>query len=520
MCNFSYWCENCNVPLIMKRCGLCGQGSRTRHFTLKPVFEKEHSILDLELKKLNNAFSLPSPVFRSRNYIIYNGANLFSFHNNGDFEIVNISSPHLLENATHENFNEFKKRLIKANKEVLVKNEKEAMGFIKRVFKENKDKIPLISFSGGKDSAITAYLVSKALKKEKIPLLFSNTTIEFPETIKFVKNFAKKYGFKLIKKRANRDFREMCNELGPPSRMMRWCCSTQKAAPLMEFYRKINKQILSFDGIRKYESLAREKYKRIHKNTKLTKQLSVYPIFNWSDFNVWAYVLFRGLKLNPLYDWGYSRVGCWGCPSNGKYDEFLIKKSHPEIDKQWKNVLIRYADKNDKTLDWVYDGKWKSRLVKYKYFEECTTKQLCSRGNSFIFKTKSEVTPQLFEYLKVFGNLEVHKFSGKEHMMIKGDAVTITAFIGSSRILVNFEEDIENIGTTKRYLIKQLEKAFNCVHCGACVSACHQGAIEVNGTFHIKGDKCKHCLICCTSKFIKQSCAAIHYSRNRKVVYA
>ena len=40
----------------------------------------------------------------------------------------------------------------------------------------------------------------------------------------------------------------------------------------------------------------------------------VNPIYEWSDNDVWDYIRSEQIKTNPLYQRGYSRVGCIGCP--------------------------------------------------------------------------------------------------------------------------------------------------------------------------------------------------------------
>jgi phosphoadenosine phosphosulfate reductase len=40
----------------------------------------------------------------------------------------------------------------------------------------------------------------------------------------------------------------------------------------------------------------------------------VSPIYEWSDSDVWDYLNGGGYSHNPMYDMGYRRVGCVGCP--------------------------------------------------------------------------------------------------------------------------------------------------------------------------------------------------------------
>jgi phosphoadenosine phosphosulfate reductase len=38
------------------------------------------------------------------------------------------------------------------------------------------------------------------------------------------------------------------------------------------------------------------------------------PIIDWTEDDVWAFIKARNFPYNPLYDCGYKRVGCVGCP--------------------------------------------------------------------------------------------------------------------------------------------------------------------------------------------------------------
>lgn len=82
------------------------------------------------------------------------------------------------------------------------------------------------------------------------------------------------------------------------------------------------------------------------------KYFIVNPIAYWTEAEVWDYIHENGIEYNPLYDKGFSRVGCIGCPMVGKHrtEEFekypkyktLYKKLADEIEKgmpndNWKN---------------------------------------------------------------------------------------------------------------------------------------------------------------------------------------
>jgi phosphoadenosine phosphosulfate reductase len=409
----------------------------------------------------------------------------------------------------------YEKKIIQANLTELIKLEEEAVNFIREVCK----KYPqanyewLISFSGGKDSTIVAFLVNQALKQQKItlPLLFSNTTIEFPETIQFSKDFSEKFGNQLIEVKGERDFLENCENLGPPSRMMRWCCSTQKSMPINTFQRTIKKPILSFDGIRKDESNLRKGYPRIKKNTKVTKQLSIYPILEWSDLHVWLYILWRQIPFNKAYRYGYSRVGCWACPNNTKFDWILSAHFVPDFQK-WQDYLKEYGKKLGKDEAWITDGQWKARRVHYNYETKIKKNHPCLQGND-IFYTLDKQIPNIGEFLKIFGPID-KDFDVMGKKQIVGKYCKILFSPAEKAVRVQFDER-KQPPHYKYQVEKQIIKATNCINCGACVGVCPNNAISFNPTLQINSEKCTGCMICTTNKFLGASCVALHYKTDQ-----
>lgn len=55
-----------------------------------------------------------------------------------------------------------------------------------------------------------------------------------------------------------------------------------------------------------------------------TSSTMINPIVDWSDKDVWDFLHAYGCESNPLYQCGYKRIGCIGCPmaSKHRYEEF------------------------------------------------------------------------------------------------------------------------------------------------------------------------------------------------------
>ena len=148
-------------------------------------------------------------------------------------------------------------------------------------------------------------------------------------------------------------------------------------------------KILTFYGIRKYESASRSKYNRIEEHSesvKIQKQSVASPIFYWKDIEVWLYILKNKVDFNDAYRLGFDRVGCWSCPNNTLKDQFLAKIYMPEQYKKWRDFLISFAKRIGKPDPEVYvdEGWWKARQggngveaaedVKIKY-TNCTSEE-------------------------------------------------------------------------------------------------------------------------------------------------
>ena len=41
--------------------------------------------------------------------------------------------------------------------------------------------------------------------------------------------------------------------------------------------------------------------------------VKINPLLNWTRRDVWAFVVTHNVPYNPLYDRGYSSIGCWPC---------------------------------------------------------------------------------------------------------------------------------------------------------------------------------------------------------------
>jgi phosphoadenosine phosphosulfate reductase len=393
-------------------------------------------------------------------------------------------------------------RTLKANEHILKDKEREALIFLRKTIKKFSYLPLAVSFSGGKDSAATLALTR--LVKRKFDAIFLNTTIEFDETVEYVREIAKLWRINLIEAKPPQDFFQLCNELGPPSTKMKWCCKTQKFSPQNQL---INERypngVLVISGIRKQESNIRSRFNRIQRNKMIPKQVLAFPILNWSSLDVWLYLFWKKIPYNKMYNYGFARIGCWACPEKSLRDFKLVEYAHPDLIERLNNLLENYAEQiqivNPK--DWVQSGKWRFRKTKWTKTIACRSAKLCSLGNEIVY-TFSNLSgmDRVKEFTKIFGNY-VEK--GK---MVKIVNPRIEITIIGNRMHVKIKNpDIFPV------LEKQITRALNCVGCGACVGICNAGALRVEAGILKISDECTGCLQCAKSNGIRMSCVSVNY---------
>lgn len=524
-----YWCEKCKVPSFEKTCAVCGEECDYMATDIRPVFPEEKLLLAILLDE-NNPHALDgASVWNSNSgYFIDGKRTVLSIKDINAMPLDRIAKikeqyDKELPNTDHAYFEEIINRFVKCNQERYFQITDEAISYIQS-FEDRyaKDEM-FISFSGGKDSTVTSDLVTRAFASNKITHIFGDTTLEFPLTYEYRERFAKTHKV-LRAKNYEKNFEELCEQIGPPSRVMRWCCTVFKTGAITKTLSQVFKgktNVLTFYGIRKSESTSRSKYDRESESPKITMQTVVSPIINWIDFDVWLYILTTGIDFNEAYKLGYSRVGCWCCPNNGAWSEFLSKIHMFDKSEHWRNILIDFARKIGKPdpEEYVDSGNWKARqggqgleiantsIIK---FEPCATED-----NAFNYELQNLITEDLYELFKPFGyiNKELgNKRLGEVYVMDKqGNVVLVLqGRIGTNRLKVTIKKtDIAGANSLMAAEAKikcQLTKYQMCLGCKACMSVCKHNAISVHMIknpdeepsliYRIDDERCVRCTEC------------------------
>lgn len=222
----------------------------------------------------------------------------------------------------------------------------------------------IITISGGKDSSVCLELAMRA----GIPfeVMHSHTTVDAPETVYFVRQDFKRLEEKRIscairypiyKGKRTSMWNLIPQKLIPPTRFARYCCDVLKESN--------GKGRFIVTGVRWAESVKRagnrgalevlhsdakkkiilnndnDDVRRLFETCSPKSTRVCNPIIDWSDNDVWDYIQSEHIEINPLYQQGFVRVGCIGCPMAGRKGRQLEFARYPTF----KSAYIRAFDK-------------------------------------------------------------------------------------------------------------------------------------------------------------------------------
>jgi len=224
--------------------------------------------------------------------------------------------------------------------------DEKAKALITKIIADHPDKQLKILSSGGKDSSVVSHLVREVALETQI--IFNNTSLDCADTYRHIKQQENVHV--INPKEGYYQWRKRLNFVG--NRMSRACCTVFKEGAMIDVLEKDDK-LLFFMGMRNEESNTRKGYGDTWKNEKWNKRewIASLPIREWTEEDVWLYILYRNVPINNKYKKGYSRVGCAiACPYYTKSTWVLDQYWYPKQFKRWHNILNQDFIENNKDI--------------------------------------------------------------------------------------------------------------------------------------------------------------------------
>ncbi len=165
---------------------------------------------------------------------------------------------------------------------------------------------PCVTSSFQADCVVLVHMLRR--HRPDIPVLFLDTVHHFEETCRYRDEIASAWDLNLVILRAPEPARGLWRE------STQACCARHKVDPLFAALRPYDTW---FTGLRRDQSPSRAHLQEVEPfalgdGTMLRK---VSPLARWTTADVWRYAKAHDIPLLPLYERGYTSIGCEPCTS-------------------------------------------------------------------------------------------------------------------------------------------------------------------------------------------------------------
>lgn len=411
---------------------------------------------------------------------------------------------------------------VSANRKWLKQLEDGAVSDIRSFMKKN-DRSLVVSFSGGKDSLAALGLTMKATRD--FELIFIDTGIEFPETVEYVKRFALDYDLVLHIADAGNAFWDQVGTFGPPAKDFRWCCKVCKLGPLAELISRLYPRgTVAIEGNRMLESFARSKIGFVSRNPFLPNQTMLNPVRAWRAAEIWAYIWWKKLEYNPLYDKDFERIGCYLCASCLSSEWEQTRDVHPDLFVKWENELHTWAGEKGLPKEYVDHGFWRWKVLPPKMIKLAQDLDLrtepskasnisvnmlkgvspCAAGGYSIEAVVTVPRHRDFAFIE-----DALRTVGKVQYSSEFEIALLRTKIGTVRLFGGGQVSVtagnaHDARVLFEKAVKALLRSQLCTECGICAKSCPQRCITIANGMRTD-DRCTACGKC------ESSCMVTHY---------
>jgi phosphoadenosine phosphosulfate reductase len=166
-------------------------------------------------------------------------------------------------------------------------------------------KVPCITSSFQAECVVLTHMLREV--RPDIPVLFLDTFHHFPQTLAYRDEITERWGLNLINLRAAAPSVGLWQAESTEA-----CCKRHKVEPL---FSALEGYDTWFTALRRDQSPSRANLKeeepfKLPSGKAITR---VAPIAGWTAKDVWGYAKHHQIPLLPLYELGYTSIGCEPC---------------------------------------------------------------------------------------------------------------------------------------------------------------------------------------------------------------
>lgn len=232
-----------------------------------------------------------------------------------------------------------------------------------------------LAFSGGKDSQVIYHLAK--MSGVRFRAHYHITTVDPPELVRFIR---KAYP-DVVMDRPETSMWKLIVEKGfPPTRNTRYCCDHLKerygqgcfvitGVRWAESRKRAERGLAEISGSRKPKMVLlnndNDESRRTIENCQVRGKLVLNPIISWTEEDVWSFIHQYVHQYCALYDCGFSRLGCIGCPMASTRSRLMELKRYPGYEKAYLRAFERMLKKR---LEKQKETQWKTAEDVYRWW--------------------------------------------------------------------------------------------------------------------------------------------------------
>ena len=167
-------------------------------------------------------------------------------------------------------------------------------------------KAPCITSSFQAECVVLTHMLLESAPA--IPVLFLDTVHHFAETYTYRDDLARRWNLNLVTLRAAEPQPGLWRD------STERCCAVHKVGPL---FAALEQYDLWFTALRREQSASRANLQEVEPfrlpSGKIIERVS--PLASWTTRDVWTYAKEHAIPLLPLYEIGYTSIGCEPCTS-------------------------------------------------------------------------------------------------------------------------------------------------------------------------------------------------------------